>query len=92
MNCTQPEQLAVVNWPDCAVHDHIVTTKELIPTGTSFLFAGKLYCNSEGPAWWVECPSPIMTKLGKVTRFPVYDRDLRPIGTPGNAELKGGST
>lgn len=82
MNCNKPGEMAVVYWPDCAVHNHIVTTKELIPQGTWFYFAGKPYHNSAGPAWWVECPSPIFTKLGKVTRFPVYDKDLRPIFPP----------
>lgn len=79
-----PEQIAAVYWPGCAVHNHIVTVKTLIPTGTRFKFSGKDYHNTAGPAWWVECSSPVMTKLGAVSRFPVYDMDLRPIDEPRN--------
>lgn len=82
MNCTHPEELAVVNWPNSSVHDRVVTTKELIPPNTRFFFCGKQRCTVDGPAWWVESPAPVLSIHGPVSLFPVYDKHLRPIGTP----------
>lgn len=80
MNC-KPDQLAVVNWPGTLFHNCIVTTKEIIPVGSLFTFLGTSLTNQEGVCWWVECGG-VQTTKGNITRFPVYDRFLRPIGTP----------
>mgnify|MGYP001606613799 CR=1 FL=1 len=82
MNCTKPEELAVVNWPDSRAHNHIVMTKEFIAPNMRFLVGNQRWCVTEGPAWWVESPLPFMTPVGPLARFPILDKHLRPIGTP----------
>lgn len=82
MNCIRPGELAVVNWPNSSAHNRIVTTREFIAPNTRIWFCGKERRTVAGPAWWVESPAPVASIHGPVSRFPIYDMHLRPIGTP----------
>lgn len=81
LNC-RTEQLCRIVQSGKANNDRFVTTKEFIPQYTTVEILGFRSLCKDGPGWWVEGSSDLMTIFGPLKRIPIYDKCLRPIGDP----------